>query len=1055
MSRACLIILLCIGIISSTPCCADAVFDIGKGWLCAGQNGKGILTESPSPPVDVLIDDIWLLQTHSTPPSVDHQQDSSTAIRYSVDSIGMVEQTFRPHPSLNPDAWLRELKYTNLSSETQDLTQAVFRLGRAASPQLHTWFPTHAVLFETDSDFSVGTAFKTQSDFYTFIPGDTLIEVQVDACWRLQPGQSATIGQQGIWLFKGRKNDFHNQLQAWYRSIGCSISTDNPAWLKEAILYETCAGGHVEALFSDVGGFDPLSKQLEYLADLGITLFWFNAVHEHKTPPNAGSGGWNHYGVLDHTRIDSILGGEERFRHLIEKTRQLGLHPLGEIVLWGGASKQGKQLEEWHIRDRNDQLLNPWGGGCVLDYSSPSWQKVIHDSVRLVAECGIQGLRIDVMDGHGPNWSSPRTNHASYSTLGGSLEMLENIRESSRTSSSEPILIPESLYDRPEYLYHGITLGYGMQTTFFFVNSIHPGEEPESLCSDLYRFFENEQGSLPDGSLVLRSLNNHDTVVAEGRTIQRFGTGLSRTLYGACLCVPGIPMLYQEDEVGSFEFLKQVHSARRQILPFSHGDVDYKGLGYSPKVFSVVRQYNGKTAVGLANVSGDAISSEAILTTAGEGLKYAQAVDRVSGATASIRNGTFHWTLLPYQVALIEIVKDAPTSGEHNTAAPPFIPPSSQEDISLQADSGGIRIQAGNLTAALSAGPGNWSYEEQSAGKGILSSTQGRIELVQKDGAVRVDALFFDPSGRKTFDIKIPATNRWALSGQTAWLADHTLQRHHPFPKETNYYWDRSMFTGKAPWGGLYNRVLPDDRLWQSVLEPLHSWQPGFVFTGMDSSLAITDVTSTAENIILKVADNPLQPERPDLIISFLGQDLDLSPRVRAFGLGDQWTMDRYPQPEARPLRVELVVSPAGSDVIHNLEKALRSGLKDRRPAVRRSGGRFGSDSFNAAWLIDPGTMTWTNLSPVDGLCRLALELRHSEVSAEGTDLDNAYEVTVNGTRQPLSWIQRDSSHTGNAYFGIVETPPLDLKRGSNTVMIRTLQSWCSIRGSLRLIPAE
>ena len=56
-----------------------------------------------------------------------------------------------------------------------------------------------------------------------------------------------------------------------------------------------------------------------------------------------------------------------------------------------------------------------------------------------------------------------------------------------------------------------------------------------TLKVKLRDFFERERGGLPDGALVLRTLNNHDTVIEEGRVQQRFGAGLARALYGVCL----------------------------------------------------------------------------------------------------------------------------------------------------------------------------------------------------------------------------------------------------------------------------------------------------------------------------------------------------------------------------------------------------------------------------------------------------------------------------------------------------------------------------------------
>jgi len=302
--------------------------------------------------------------------------------------------------------------------------------------------------------------------------------------------------------------------------------------VRSAILYETAASGHIDSRFSDVGGFKAFEHQLDYLADLGISTIWYNAVHTHKSPPDPVHGGWNHYAPTDYEEIDPILGGKEGFRSLVTATKERGIHPLCEVILWGGYSKQAKALPGWWVHERTGQLLNPWGAGYSMDYSSPDWQKVIRDSVALLAREGIEGVRVDVADGHGANWNSPRTHQASYTTLAGAVEMLEAIHEGCGVTGFEPVLIPETTIDRPEYLHHGITLGYGFETTSLLSALVDPRKEPAVINQRLREFFENERGSLPEGTRVLRTLNNHDTVCEHGRVMMRYGVGMARALYG-------------------------------------------------------------------------------------------------------------------------------------------------------------------------------------------------------------------------------------------------------------------------------------------------------------------------------------------------------------------------------------------------------------------------------------------------------------------------------------------------------------------------------------------
>ncbi|MBW7864574.1 MAG: hypothetical protein H3C30_09205 [Candidatus Hydrogenedentes bacterium] len=106
-------------------------------------------------------------------------------------------------------------------------------------------------------------------------------------------------------------------------------------------------------------------------------------------------------------------------------------------------------------------------------------------------------------------------------------------------------------------------------------------------------------------------------------------------------------------------------------------------------------------------------------------------------------------------------------------------------------------------------------------------------------------------------------------------------------------------------------------------------------------------------------------------------------------------------------------------------------------------------------WLPGPGTVSWSGLSPVPGTWRLRFELRQSEQSAEGDDLEGAYRITVNGRKMPLDWTKKGVFNTGNAWFGHAETGLVALVGDPAEILIETARSWCAIRPEIVLLPAE
>ena len=162
--------------------------------------------------------------------------------------------------------------------------------------------------------------------------------------------------------------------------------------------------------------------------------------------------------------------------------------------------------------------------------------------------------------------------------------------------------------------------------------------------------------------------------------------------------------------------------------------------------------------------------------------------------------------------------------------------------------------------------------------------------------------------------------------------------------------------------------------------------------------------------------------------------------------------MDSYPRGKPGPVVVRFTVSAA------NAQEATHAVTAPRLPIDRtgttftkKSNGKI-HENNGAIWLVKPNTLTWSHLTPpVTGRYRIRFELRHSESSPEGTDLQDAYELRIDGRVVPLEWIKLNTWHTGNAYFGHAVTPPLDLSKRARTIEISTKKTWCAVRGGFHI----
>jgi hypothetical protein len=220
-------------------------------------------------PVDVTIDGKALLESANLAASTRALPNGAYETRYAA-ARGEIIERFAPFPALGKNAWrLRSITYANRSAATQDLTEAVMRLAPQVRANGEVWQPDWFWMGES-AGAAVHVAYQGDADYYSLLKTPIGVESRVYAQWRLKPGESAQIDAQGVWISSGGAASFRDEAQRWHRAVGIRVAPNKPAWLSRSIWYEASAGG-VESRFSDTGGFEAFSHQLDYLANLGIS----------------------------------------------------------------------------------------------------------------------------------------------------------------------------------------------------------------------------------------------------------------------------------------------------------------------------------------------------------------------------------------------------------------------------------------------------------------------------------------------------------------------------------------------------------------------------------------------------------------------------------------------------------------------------------------------------------------------------------------------------------------------------------------------------------------
>lgn len=173
------------------------------------------------------------------------------------------------------------------------------------------------------------------------------------------------------------------------------MAWNTPGWLRHAVIYEIYVPGH-----SPSGTFDGVTADLERIKDLGADLIWLMPIHPIGEKGRKGSLG-SPYAVKDYRGINPLLGDEAGLKRMIDKTHQLGMKIIIDVV-FNHTAKDSilvKEHPEWFSRDLHGNLTRKvadWSDIYDLDYShNDLWDYQIA-SLQGWLDMGIDGFRCDV-----------------------------------------------------------------------------------------------------------------------------------------------------------------------------------------------------------------------------------------------------------------------------------------------------------------------------------------------------------------------------------------------------------------------------------------------------------------------------------------------------------------------------------------------------------------------------------------------------------------------------------------------------------------------------------
>ncbi|NBC17603.1 MAG: alpha-amylase [Bacteroidetes bacterium] len=308
-------------------------------------------------------------------------------------------------------------------------------------------------------------------------------------------------------------------------------TTAAPAWADDAVIYELFVRD-----FTPEGTFRAIIPRLPDLQALGVTTIWLMPIHPIGEKARKGTLG-SPYAVRDYKTVNPNFGTKADFQALVDSVHAAGMTLILDFVANHTAQDHPWVTErpEWYTKDSTGAVTHPpgtdWTDVADLDYSHPEVRAAMIDAMRYwVAEHDVDGYRCDVAELVPQDFWD-----AAIDTL----------------RAVKPVMM---LAEGADPWLHdvGFDVTYGWNT-YQALKAIWDGAPADTL----YAVLEDEAAHLPDDALRMRFTTNHDETAWDAPPVDLFdGLDGARAAAVAALTLPGLPLLYNGQEVGSPQRLR-------------------------------------------------------------------------------------------------------------------------------------------------------------------------------------------------------------------------------------------------------------------------------------------------------------------------------------------------------------------------------------------------------------------------------------------------------------------------------------------------------------------
>lgn len=511
----------------------------------------------------------------------------SVRIRYDGDDTPKLKGFWMAYPPLpvGPSAcYFSPGHYPPQSYTGADLKPGVNRsFGQSSAPLVLELGPQRSLVWLLDESTPVS---DRGSVSVRELAGAVRISQSFSVAARMKAGAEQEMGQASCYVVEGNAEAALRSIHAWMRRHGQTTPAGRPDWFRCAVLYSYHPGGTIGSQFRDLGGFEPATKLLDAIANLGANSVWIMPIEDASV-----------YHPRDYYQFQPGLGTPDDYRRLVARAHALNLHVLQDCVPHGGRNSypRAKQHPEWLAYNEDGSTLDYW----CYDFNWPTWRKYMAEVARhYMTQYDIDGFRVDAVGGSRiPNWN-PEIPYAraSFAQMQGGLNMLRDLRAAVKSAKPEAggllAEVQGSIYGTAGDAIYDFTACY---QAFHDLRRLPPDEFVVRLRRWLH---EQQHAEVPD-LIRLRHVESHDSLRSE----LWYGVQPSRAMFALSAWIHGMPLIYHEMELGNRAVIQRILAIRQSLPELCGGSADYQCIEAPAGVFACLRQEGSNASFVLVNLN--------------------------------------------------------------------------------------------------------------------------------------------------------------------------------------------------------------------------------------------------------------------------------------------------------------------------------------------------------------------------------------------------------------------------------------------------------------------